>query len=353
MAGQPQPHDTLVKAAFSRPENAIGALRAVLPPALLSQLDLSSLRLSPTTFVTPELAQLHADLVYELQVAGRCGLVCFVLYEHQSTVDPLMPLWVLLYLAGAWKHWAETHPDARTLPAIIPVVLYHGEPRWTAATSLREIIDLPVEGLDAAAAFLPSLSFILDDLCRVPDEDVRTRELGVLGRLALLLLKHSRTLVATGLGRDSLARFLDGVRDLLVLLPDRGDRTRVFRYIIEVVKGAEPEVLVEALGPAAPADFKEDVMTAAEKLRQEGKKEGLVEGKKEGLVEGKKEGLVEGKKEGLVEGKRDTLLQLLRAKHGEPSADSVRRVQAADQRTLDRWAANLLRADRIEDVWTL
>jgi hypothetical protein len=345
MAGQPQPHDTLVKAAFSRPENAVGALRAVLPSALLAQLDLRTLRLSPTTFVTPELAQLHADLVYEVEIAGRPGFVCFVLYEHQSTVDPLMPLWVLVYLAGAWKRWVDTHPGARSLPPILPVVLYHGDAPWTAATSLREIIDLPSEALDVCKASLPSLTFILDDLCRVPDEDVRARELGVMGRLSLLLLKHARSLVADGTGPASLERFLADVRDLLVRLPDRGDRTRVFRYIIEVVKGAEPEVLVDALGPGTPAEFKEDVMTAAEKLRQEGKKEGLVEGKKEGLVEGKKEGL--------VEGKRDTLVQLLTLKFGAPGAEVVRRVSTADARTLDRWATNLLRAERLEDVWSL
>ena len=252
--------------------------------------------------------------------------------EHQSTVDPLMPLWVLLYLAGAWKHWVEAHSGARSLPPIVPVVLYHGDAPWTAATSLREIIDLPPEAIDAAAVYLPSLGFVLDDLCRVPDQDVRARELGVLGRLALLLLKHARSLRSTGFGQDSLAAFLNEVGDLLALLPDRGDRTRVFRYIIEVVEGAEPETLIEALGPAIPQDFREDVMTAAEKLRLEGH--------------------ARGKKEGLVEGKRDTLLQLLTLKFGVPVAEVVRRVSTADARTLDRWATNLLRAERLEDVWS-
>ncbi len=43
------PHDALCKAAFSRMESAAGAITASLPPAVLAQLDLGSLRLSSTS----------------------------------------------------------------------------------------------------------------------------------------------------------------------------------------------------------------------------------------------------------------------------------------------------------------
>jgi hypothetical protein len=223
-----QPHDALVKAALSRPENAIGALRAVLPASLLAQLDLGTLRLSQDSFVSKDLAKLHADLVYEVQLAGRPGLVCFLLYEHQSTIDPVMPVRVLIYLAHAWSYWLETHPNAERVPAIVPVVLYHGERPWSAPASLAEVLDLPEAGIKAAGELLPSIRFILDDLCRTPDQDLRAREAGVFGRLTLLLLKHARSLAAQRSGPGSLEAFLRDVADLLRLLPDRADRVRAF-----------------------------------------------------------------------------------------------------------------------------
>ena len=44
---------------------------------------------------------------------------------------------------------------------------------------------------------------------------------------------------------------------------------------------------------------------AMERIKAEGKTEGLAEGKREGLAEGKREGLAEGKREG----KRETMLE--------------------------------------------
>ncbi|MCW8138179.1 MAG: Rpn family recombination-promoting nuclease/putative transposase, partial [Planctomycetota bacterium] len=41
------PHDAFFKAVFSRPENALGELKAVLPPALVAALEPGSVRLMP------------------------------------------------------------------------------------------------------------------------------------------------------------------------------------------------------------------------------------------------------------------------------------------------------------------
>lgn len=327
-----QPHDALVKAALSRPENAIGALRATLPPALLAQLDLQTLRLSSSSFVREDLAQLHADLVYEVQIAGRPGLACFVLHEHQSAQDPHTIIRVLRYVAHAWAQWLEAHPGAERVPAILPIVLYHGERPWTAATSLRDVIDLPEAGLVAAGDLVPSLRFVLDDLCRVPDEDLRARETGVFGRLTLLLLKHARSTSANVGGPNSLAALARQIADLLKLLPDRGDRVRAFCYMIEVVSGADPATLLAAMGPGVAPEVLEDVMTAADQLRMEGERKG--------------------EQRGLLEGQRRLLLRQLRTKFSPLPADAERRVAAADEQTLERWGEAVLDATSLAEVWS-
>lgn len=68
------PHDALFKRTFGQPEHAAGKLRAILPPALVAALDLSTLRLAPGSFIDEALADCHSDLLYEVNLAGRPAL---------------------------------------------------------------------------------------------------------------------------------------------------------------------------------------------------------------------------------------------------------------------------------------
>lgn len=48
-----QPHDSLVKYAFSKPAHAGGLLRAILPPSIAAAIAWSTLRLDKDTFISP------------------------------------------------------------------------------------------------------------------------------------------------------------------------------------------------------------------------------------------------------------------------------------------------------------
>jgi predicted transposase YdaD len=52
-----QPHDALFRMTFSRKEHAIGELKAVLPPALVEQLDWESLRIEDGHYVDEDLTK--------------------------------------------------------------------------------------------------------------------------------------------------------------------------------------------------------------------------------------------------------------------------------------------------------
>ena len=95
------PHDALFRHVFSRTENAAGELRAVLPAALSARIDWASLRLVDGRFVDPELADRLTDLLFAANIAGREAFV-YLLLEHQSTIDLLMPLRLLRYLLRIW-----------------------------------------------------------------------------------------------------------------------------------------------------------------------------------------------------------------------------------------------------------
>ena len=319
------PHDALCKAAFSHMENAVGAIKAALPPAVLAQLDLRSLRLSPASYVDERLGKSFSDLVYEVELAGQPGFVCFLLYEHQSTEDPLAALWAVFYMVRLWDRWLEDHPGAKQVPPVIPIVLYHGSRPWVAPLTLGALLDVPDAARAALGDLLPELRIQLDDLSRASDGALRARSVSAFGRLAFLLLKHGRALRARP-GPDSLGAFVRSVADLLAALR-RFDRQRAWVYILEVTAESDIDLAIEALREALPTEHQEEVMTLGEALR------------------------LEGRRQGKLEGKRETLLAQLRVKFRQLSTESERRVAEADEHALDRWTKAVLFAPTIDEVW--
>src|SRR5688572_29727218 len=98
----PHPHDHLFRSIFSEPENALALLEDALPPALLAAIDRGSLTLQRETFIDDTLAEARHDLLFTARFADRPALVYF-LFEHQRTVDPLMPYRVLRYVLRVWE----------------------------------------------------------------------------------------------------------------------------------------------------------------------------------------------------------------------------------------------------------
>jgi predicted transposase/invertase (TIGR01784 family) len=113
------PHDTLFKRVFSHVGHAEGELRTVLPAALVERLDFSTLRVCPGSYVDEASRWRHTDLLYSVRLGDRDAFV-YVLFEHQSTVDPLMAFRLLQYLCTFWESWLAEHEDDKRLPAVIP-----------------------------------------------------------------------------------------------------------------------------------------------------------------------------------------------------------------------------------------
>ena len=70
LMGSRTPHDALFHFTFSRKENAIGELRAVLPPQLVARIDWTTLELSDGHYVDEELSKRQSDFLYSVKVGG-------------------------------------------------------------------------------------------------------------------------------------------------------------------------------------------------------------------------------------------------------------------------------------------
>lgn len=110
------PHDALFKAVFGEPDNARGALRAVVPPALAAAVDWSTLAREPGSFVDDELRECHTDLLFSAQLRDGGGALVYVLFEHQSTPDPLMAYRLLRYAVRIWDQVVAQPERAMIFP---------------------------------------------------------------------------------------------------------------------------------------------------------------------------------------------------------------------------------------------
>ena len=86
---------------FAQQRHAEGLLKSLLPLEVASQLDWASLELRPGSFVDPSLRARHTDLLFSVQ-SRQQPVLLYVLVEHQSTVDRMMPLRAVIYAGRVW-----------------------------------------------------------------------------------------------------------------------------------------------------------------------------------------------------------------------------------------------------------
>ncbi|MBO0869740.1 MAG: Rpn family recombination-promoting nuclease/putative transposase [Micromonosporaceae bacterium] len=323
MSGQ-SPHDAVFRRILGEPANAASELRAVLPDLLVDRLELEHLARVSGSFVDAALRWRHSDLLFTVPLHGREAFI-YVLVEHQSSDDALMPFRMLRYVVRIWEHYLSEHPDATRLPVVIPLVVHHNRRPWASSTQLLDLLDLDPDAVDAQQDYLPRFRFILDDLARLDELALRARPLTPPARITLLLLK-----IAAGspeLAAD-LHRWADDLRAIL----DRPGGTEQFgallRYIELVghITNDQLHDLITTLGPEA----EEVYMTIAETLRAEGEARGRAEGE--------------------ARGRAIALVQLLTLKFGPLPQTILDTVHAATTDQLETWIARVLTADTLEQV---
>ncbi|MEZ4266085.1 MAG: Rpn family recombination-promoting nuclease/putative transposase [Myxococcota bacterium] len=334
------PHDQFFRAVFSQPENAAAHFRQYLPSDLVDRLDLGRAALQSGAMVPPLMRERYADLLYRVPLTepaepeGPSEAYVCVLFEHQSSVDPMMPLRLLLYMAAVWDRVWETH-ERRVirLPAIVPIVLYHGDRRWKAARDFQGLIALPPEILACVVDYLPRFTFALNDLKRTDDADVQFHP--ILG-LVLKALKHSRD-------PDFKAR-LPELTSAVVAALEQGDRglsafVLFMQYVLEQRGDVGPEDFTPFVETEVRPDLKEIVMSTAERLRNEGRVKGREEGRQEGI------------EIGALAAMRRILLRLIQLRLGPPTREVQDRIAVATEPELARWTERVIDAATIDELF--
>ena len=238
MSDVASPHDRYFRETFSRAEAARDLVSAYLPPEVVGCLDVGTLEVTGDTFVDPELRLHVSDLVCRVARRGGGEAYVYVLFEHKSRPDRWVALQLLRYMTRVCEA-ALREGQKPPLPAVIPVVFYHGRARWTVERDFGALVRAP----EALAPYVPDFQYVLVDLSARSDEEIRG---DVLVRVALLAMRHV-------FAADLPERLAGIVRllDTVVRTPSGlGALEALLRYIASAGKGVGEQEVRDAVREA-------------------------------------------------------------------------------------------------------
>jgi len=165
-----QPHAKAFTFFFKEKETAISMLNGYLPENIKKKLDFKSLKISKDSFIDKRLKNYFADLLYEIKLkSSQKSAFIYILFEHKCWEDWFVCLQLLKYMVRIWELFLKQNKDAKYLPVIVPMVLYHGKPKWEISQNFISLFENPA-GFES---YIPDFSFNLQDISHMPDEDIQ------------------------------------------------------------------------------------------------------------------------------------------------------------------------------------
>lgn len=283
----------------------------------------------PGTFVDEHLKYRHADVLFRTRIDGRAGYL-YMLIEHQRSPDPLMAFRMAAYQLQIWnRHLAETmsaDPNPRTLPLVVPVVIYVGNSRWTVPTDLADLLDIDADLGEAVGELRPHVRYLLDDLTIVDRAALLARPLTSAVRVTFVVLGKAP-------GDDDVTRWLpEWADDFRVLGADPAGQplAEVLKYLV-VVSNTPVDRLQQFAADYGP-EAEEAVVTTGQQLIAEGE--------------------ARGRAEGVALGRVEAFLEMLGVRFGTPDQATRARVRAASDEQVQAWFTRLVQGSAtLDDVF--
>ena len=316
------PHDALFRALVSEPARATALLAEYLPPEVAPLLDPETTpEAVEGSFVDEDAARTQCDALFRVRLRTGHDARLYVLLEHKSRVDADTPLQLLRYMVNIWRREIEDGAAGDRLPAIVPLVFYHGRGRWTAARSVPAMIDAP----EALEPFVREFAYVVHDLGEIAPRRLSTSPEVRAGLLALKVVH------AEQIAPDLLDQMTGGT------VAGSAFERHIVRYIAERMN-LTPPLLEASLRRTKPDRWEALMGTVAQAWIEQGIEQGIERGRSEGREEGR------------AEGRAGILLRQLALRFGDVP-DAVReRVRGASAAELEAWAEAVLVAASLDEV---
>ncbi|MDO8954235.1 MAG: Rpn family recombination-promoting nuclease/putative transposase [Gammaproteobacteria bacterium] len=254
------PHDLIFQDYLSNMAVARDMVDVHLPEHIKKKCDINTLKVEPTSFVEKSLRKHQADVLYSLKIDGEIGYV-YLLIEQQMKKDALMPFRILRYQISIMRHHLKQ--GHKKLPVVVPLLIYAGRKSpYSGTLELMQCFEDPKLATEIMFAKLK-----LIDLTVIPDEELKTHK-----NMAMLEIaqKHIFERDAKKLAGilTAIANYTNIDHDLFI---------DVLEYVLLANDVRDSQEFVAALTETATV-YKDDVMTTAEYLKQQGMQEGMQQG---------------------------------------------------------------------------
>ncbi|MBF0109790.1 MAG: Rpn family recombination-promoting nuclease/putative transposase [Magnetococcales bacterium] len=321
-----QPHDSLFKILLSSPETAGALLRERLPPEVARLLAPEPPLLVEGTFVEENLRSCYSDRLFQARTITGKPVLFYVLIEHKSYQDDRVGWQLFRGISGFLEQKAREDGNWQRLPAVLPLLVYHGEKEWRSSNEFLSLIDA-----DAAMhPWLVNFRFAMVDLGPIPDREL-SRHAHL--RVGLMVLKYGTRDPETQMAA------LEEIISILVETPEL--QFSVLLYLLttfsrldetsvrQIVRRVKPEEELNMMSIFAQEHFTK------------------------GLQEGERKGLQEGERKGLQEGEATSLRRLLQRRFGPLPEWATTRIAKANIATLETWIDRVLDARTLEEALAL
>ena len=139
-------HDSGYKRLFSNRTIFRQLVETFVEEPWVHDLDFARAERVDKSYVSEHYKETESDILYRVPIVQPDGskgeIYVYVLLEFQSTVPRFMAVRVLHYLSSIYLDLVQQRAlsSRKRLPAILPIVLYNGEGRWTAPERLAELV---------------------------------------------------------------------------------------------------------------------------------------------------------------------------------------------------------------------
>ena len=104
----------------------------------------------------------ETDMLWRIETTGGSWVYILILLEFQSTVDRRMALRIMDYTSTIWMCLGkEDLGPGGEYPLVLPIVIYNGERRWTAA---RDVADLLPPVPEELLGYQPRQRYLLIEI---------------------------------------------------------------------------------------------------------------------------------------------------------------------------------------------
>ncbi len=264
-------HDKFFKELFSKREKVKEFISKTLPAEITQRLNLESLEIDKTEYVSKNLKTSFSDIVYNCIYGKNTKIKISLLFEHKSYPETYPHFQLLGYMLNIWQTQLNQKQD---LTPVIPIIFYHGERNWMQKP-FAEYFENTDEVIQK---FIPKFDYQLIDTSRYTDQQIKKLFKSLELQIGLLIMKNIYNEQKI---LQEITEIFAGINK--VLQNEQGEQffETVITYLFYSTE-LETSKIVEKMRTISPKAGEKFVSTAM-RLQMKGEKQGIIKGIEAGI----------------------------------------------------------------------